>query len=154
MHPLRQLQDLIQARLAAREMVRDAGLGVADQTRFVGALSELGANALDHGGGGNCELSDLSDARHVRLQAVVRDSGGGIADLIEALELLERIGGERGGVKVALISPDELAELRAPVAVMVVANDLCSAEFQQTADGLSNDGRAQMTDMHLLRGVG
>jgi serine/threonine-protein kinase RsbT len=96
MHPLRQLQDLIQARLAAREMVRDAGLGVADQTRFVGALSELGANALDHGGGGNCELSDLSDARHVRLQAVVRDSGGGIADLERALEDGHARGGSQG----------------------------------------------------------
>ena len=80
--------------------------------------------------------------------------GGGVADLVEALELLERIAGEGGGIEVALVGPDELAELRAPVAHVVVADDLGAAEFQQAADGLADHGRAQVADVHLLGGVG
>ena len=53
----------------------------------------------------------------------------------------------------ALVGPDELAELRAPVANVVVANHLGAAEGQQTADGLADDGRAQVADVHLLGGV-
>lgn len=77
--------DLLQARLAARDMAQCAGLGVMDQTRFATAVSELGRNALVHAHGGRCALSDLSDTASVRLQAEVQDSGPGIADLAQAL---------------------------------------------------------------------
>jgi len=36
---------------------------------------------------------------------------------------------------------------------MVVADHLRAAERQQAADGLADDGRAQVADVHLLRGV-
>ncbi len=82
---LRDGEDVLRARLAARELVRQAGLGLTDQTRFAAAVSELGHNALLYGGRGECELSDLSDPGHWRLQACVRDHGPGIADLSGAL---------------------------------------------------------------------
>jgi serine/threonine-protein kinase RsbT len=93
---LRAQADLIVARLAAREMVCAAGLGVVDQTRFATAVSELSSNALHHGGGGECELSDLSDARHIRLQAQVLDRGPGIADIDIAMRDGYSLGGSLG----------------------------------------------------------
>jgi serine/threonine-protein kinase RsbT len=95
--PLQVQADLVLARLAAREMVCRAGLGVVDQTRFATAVSELGGNALRHAGCGECELSDLSDARHVRLQAQVQDQGPGIADTEKALRDGYSLGGSLGG---------------------------------------------------------
>jgi serine/threonine-protein kinase RsbT len=83
---LRVSEDIIRARLSARDMVRDAGLGVMDQTRFATALSELCRNAVRYAVGAGCELTDLSDARHVRLQARVRDRGPGIADVEQAMQ--------------------------------------------------------------------
>jgi serine/threonine-protein kinase RsbT len=82
---LRVSDDIIRARLSARDLVRAAGLGVMDQTRFATAVSELGRNAVRYGVGGECELTDLSDARQVRLQARVSDQGPGIADIELAL---------------------------------------------------------------------
>lgn len=77
--------DIVRARLAARDLVRRAGLGVMDQTRFATAVSELGRNAVRYALKGQCELSDLSDARHVRIQACVSDAGPGIVDIAQAL---------------------------------------------------------------------
>lgn len=73
--------DLLQARLSARALAQQAGLGVMDQTRFATAVSELGRNALVYAAGGLCCLEDRSDASHVRLQAEVRDSGPGIDNI-------------------------------------------------------------------------
>lgn len=83
---LRQGEDIVRARLAARELVRRAGLGVMDQTRFATAVSELGRNAVRYAVHGRCELSDLSDARHWRLQACISDGGPGIADVPRAMQ--------------------------------------------------------------------
>lgn len=82
---LRTGEDIIRARLGARDMARDAGLGVMDQTRFATAVSEIGRNAVRYGVDGACELSDLSDERHFRLQARIRDRGPGIADIALAM---------------------------------------------------------------------
>jgi hypothetical protein len=81
-------------------------------------------------------------------------SAGVVAHLVEALEFLERVAGECGVVELAFVGPDQLAELRAPVADVVVANDAGAAEGEQPADRLADHGRTQMADVHLLRGVG
>ncbi len=83
---LRASDDIVRARVSARDMVRNAGLGVMDQTRFATAVSELGRNAVRYAVGAEIELTDLSDVRHVRLQAQVRDRGPGIADVEQALQ--------------------------------------------------------------------
>ncbi len=77
--------DLIRARLDARELARQAGLGMIDQARFATAVSELGRNAMQYAGGGSCRLRDLSDRRRIRVEAEMRDNGPGIADLDLAL---------------------------------------------------------------------
>ena len=82
---LHAVDDVIRARLAARDLVRQAGLGVLDQARLVTAVSELGRNVVRHARAGLCELADLSDATHIRLRAIVSDTGPGIADLNQAM---------------------------------------------------------------------
>ena len=93
---LRISDDVLRARAAARELVRTTGLGVMDQTRFATAVSELGRNAVRYAQHGQCVLSDLSDARHWRLQAQVSDSGPGIGDLALALQDGYSTGGSLG----------------------------------------------------------
>jgi serine/threonine-protein kinase RsbT len=93
---LRVGEDVVRARLAARDLVRDAGLGPMDQTRFATAVSELGRNAVTYARRGRCELSDLSDARFVRLQACITDDGPGIADIALALQDGYSTGGSLG----------------------------------------------------------
>jgi serine/threonine-protein kinase RsbT len=96
MHELRNGDDIIRARLAARDLVRTAGLRMMDQTRFATAVSELARNAVRYGVGGVCELTDLSDAMQVRMQAQVSDRGPGIADLDLALQDGYSTGGSLG----------------------------------------------------------
>jgi serine/threonine-protein kinase RsbT len=93
---LRAGDDIVRARLAARDLVRDAGLGLMDQTRFATAVSELGRNAVRYAINGRCELIDLSDHLQVRLQARVSDSGPGIADIPLALQDGFSTGGSLG----------------------------------------------------------
>lgn len=93
---LRASADIVRARLAARDLVRSVGLGVMDQTRFATAVSELGRNAVRYARDGVCELIDLSDMRHVRLQARVSDSGPGIVDIALALQDGYSTGGSLG----------------------------------------------------------
>jgi serine/threonine-protein kinase RsbT len=83
---LRSGDDIVRARMAARDLVRQAGLGLMDQTRFATAVSELGRNAVRYGTQGQCVLSDCSDARHWRLQARISDRGPGIASLQLAMQ--------------------------------------------------------------------
>jgi len=56
-----------------------------DQTRIATAVSELVRNALQHGGGGECIIRDVSDERAVRIEIEVVDQGPGIADIEEAM---------------------------------------------------------------------
>jgi serine/threonine-protein kinase RsbT len=96
MHELRNGDDIIRARLAARDLVRTAGLRMMDQTRFATAVSELARNAVRYGVGGVCELTDLSDNLQVRMQAQISDRGPGIADLDLALQDGYSTGGSLG----------------------------------------------------------
>lgn len=77
--------DLLRARVAARTLAAQSGLGVMDQTRFATAVSELSRNALSYAHDGVCELQDVSDDSRIVLQAVVRDQGPGIANVEQAL---------------------------------------------------------------------
>jgi serine/threonine-protein kinase RsbT len=88
--------DIVRARLAAREMVRQAGLGVMDQTRFATAVSELGRNAVRYASQGQCELNDLSDPGHWRLQARISDRGPGILNIAQAMQDGFSTGGSLG----------------------------------------------------------
>ncbi len=83
---LRQQSDIVAARQACREMARELGFGLADQTRLATALSELARNVLQYAGEGVCVVSDESDHQAAVIRVAVEDHGPGIANVDKALE--------------------------------------------------------------------
>jgi serine/threonine-protein kinase RsbT len=57
---------------------------LVDRTKFVTAASELGRNALVHGGGGTMGIEALQKDGRQGLRLVFRDQGPGIPDLDRA----------------------------------------------------------------------
>ncbi|MCD6118763.1 hypothetical protein J7K50_02885 [bacterium] len=96
---LKQSIDIVAARQASREMVRELDLGKADQTRLATAVSELARNVIQYAGEGVCVVTDESDNKTDVIRVVVEDHGPGIADVDKALEsgftgiLLQRLAG-------------------------------------------------------------
>ena len=58
---------------------------VVDRTKFVTAASELGRNALVHGGGGSMQISEVTRDGKVGLRLVFEDQGPGIPDIDRAM---------------------------------------------------------------------
>ncbi|MFH1532923.1 MAG: ATP-binding protein [Pseudomonadota bacterium] len=79
--PILKDADVVIARRAARDLARDAGLGIADQTRLATAVSELARNALQHGGGGLCTLRQATENGQVVIGVELEDGGPGIEDV-------------------------------------------------------------------------
>jgi serine/threonine-protein kinase RsbT len=106
--------DIVGARLAARRMAREAGLGPLEQARLVTALTEVGTNAVLYAGGGVCQLADLSDARQLRLQVLVCDRGPGIPNIDRVLRDGYALGGSLGGGLPGVRRMVDVFELQAP----------------------------------------
>ena len=83
---LKQSSDIVAARQACREMVRELGFGSADQTRLATAVSELARNVIQYAGEGVCVVTEESDKETAVICVVVEDHGPGIADMDKALE--------------------------------------------------------------------
>lgn len=83
---IREEDDIVRVRRAARERARALGFGTTDQTRIMTAASELARNALRHGGGGEATIERAEDGERVGIRLVFEDRGPGIADLAAALE--------------------------------------------------------------------
>jgi serine/threonine-protein kinase RsbT len=83
--PLTSQEEVVLARQAVRQWAQRVRFGIVDQTKIVTAASELGRNALVHGGGGHLvlEVVDNGSRRGLRLSFV--DSGPGISDMDAAL---------------------------------------------------------------------
>lgn len=79
-------KDIIVCRQKAREIAVASGFGLADQTRLATAVSELARNALEHGGGGFCEISSCEKNGCDGICVVIEDSGPGIGDVEQALQ--------------------------------------------------------------------
>ncbi len=93
---LRAETDIIAARQAGRDMAREYGLGLADQTRLATAISELARNAIQYAGGGICIVNAESNVSSVKIQVVVEDHGPGIPDIEKAMEYGFSSGGGLG----------------------------------------------------------
>ena len=72
-----------------------------------------------------------------------------------AVELLQ-IGQFEGGIVFLLFHQigHQHAELRAPVAHMVLADDLVPQKVQHTRQAVTDDGRTQVADVHFFGQVG
>jgi serine/threonine-protein kinase RsbT len=83
--PLRTDDDVVRVRQVVREWAVGAGFSLVDQTKIVTAASELGRNALIHGGGGMVRLQALNDGPKRGLRLVFEDEGPGIASIEQAI---------------------------------------------------------------------
>ncbi|MDX8411132.1 MAG: anti-sigma regulatory factor [Mariprofundaceae bacterium] len=78
--------DIIFCRQKVREIAVAWGFGLADQTRLATAVSELTRNALEHGGGGSCQIVPCQKNGRDGIRVVIEDNGPGIADIAQALQ--------------------------------------------------------------------
>lgn len=83
--PINVESDIIGARQAGRDMARQLGFGLADQTRLATAISELARNVIKYAQKGECIVRDESDAKMIRVKVEVVDEGPGISDVKKAM---------------------------------------------------------------------
>lgn len=77
---------IITARGATRELARELGFGVVDQTRIATAVSEVVRNVVEYAGSGRIELRVLERGSSVGLEIIVRDKGPGIDNIERVLQ--------------------------------------------------------------------
>jgi serine/threonine-protein kinase RsbT len=83
--PLRNEHDIVLSRQTVRQLAKEAGFSLVDQTKFVTAASELARNALIYGGGGDLKWETLLDGIRRGVRLSFEDHGPGIPDLALAL---------------------------------------------------------------------
>jgi serine/threonine-protein kinase RsbT len=84
--PIRSDGDVVLVRQQVRAWAVGQGFGLVDQTKIVTAASELGRNALIHGGGGSVRLEALNDGPRKGLRLTFEDRGPGIPDIELAMK--------------------------------------------------------------------
>jgi serine/threonine-protein kinase RsbT len=77
--------DVVFVRQKVRAWAIDLKLSLVDQTKLVTAASELGRNTLEHGGGGEMEIAEVSNGIRKGIRLTFSDKGPGISDIKQAL---------------------------------------------------------------------
>lgn len=85
MHEIRNQDQLGRARRLVQDQAARLGFSATDRTKLVTAASELGRNALVHGGGGSMTVAELEQEGRRGLQLVFEDQGPGIANIDQAM---------------------------------------------------------------------
>ncbi len=83
--PIATSNDVVVVRQKVRALALQVGLSLVDQTKIVTAASELGRNTLEHGLGGQVDVSLVTNGARRGIQLSFQDSGPGIADIELAL---------------------------------------------------------------------
>jgi serine/threonine-protein kinase RsbT len=79
---LRTQEDVVRLRQVVREQAVAQRFSLVEQTKLITAASELGRNAVLHGGGGRVGIGVVTDAAGRRgLRLRFEDQGPGIADI-------------------------------------------------------------------------
>lgn len=82
---LRDSDDVVLVRQAARTRAVALGFNIVDQTKIVTASSELARNTVDYGGGGIALVESIRNGAKTGLRLVFEDQGPGIPDISLAL---------------------------------------------------------------------
>jgi serine/threonine-protein kinase RsbT len=83
--PIKNSTDVVFVRQKVRAWAIDLKLSLVDQTKLVTAASELGRNTLEHGGGGEMEIAEVTNGIRKGIRLTFSDKGPGISDLKQAL---------------------------------------------------------------------
>lgn len=83
--PIKDSSDVVFVRQRVRVWATDMKLSLVDQTKLVTAASELGRNTLEHGGGGELEISEVVNGLRKGIKLKFSDKGPGIPDIKLAL---------------------------------------------------------------------
>jgi serine/threonine-protein kinase RsbT len=83
--PIKDSSDVVFVRQRVRVWAIDLKLSLVDQTKLVTAASELGRNTLEHGGGGELVISEVTNSLRRGIKLVFSDKGPGIPDIKLAL---------------------------------------------------------------------
>jgi serine/threonine-protein kinase RsbT len=82
---LRNSEDIVRVRQAARAWALALGFSLVDQTKIVTATSELARNTIEHGRGGSVRMRCLANGIRKGLRLDFIDTGPGIANIEVAL---------------------------------------------------------------------
>jgi serine/threonine-protein kinase RsbT len=82
---IRTEEDIIISRAAAKELAREVGFGIVDQTKIATAISELTRNIVKYAGDGLLYLEVVSRNQQPGLEITCEDRGPGIVDIEAAL---------------------------------------------------------------------
>src|SRR5664280_849274 len=77
----------------------------------------------------------------------------GIHELVEPFHFGNRIGLESGGVQMFFPADEQFAELRAPIADVIVGDDAVAEQAQRAREAIAEDGRTNVADVHRLGDV-
>lgn len=83
--PIRNEDDVILVRRKARLLAQERGFDAFATAALTTAASELGRNALVHGGGGDAVIEHLADGTRSGIRVTFTDRGPGIADIARVL---------------------------------------------------------------------
>jgi len=83
--PLQSSEHVVTVRQAVRQRAVELGFSLVDQTKIITAASELGRNAIQHGGGGHATVEVINDGSRRGLRLTFEDKGPGIADIAVAM---------------------------------------------------------------------
>jgi serine/threonine-protein kinase RsbT len=79
-------EDVVLVRQAVRQWAADLGFSLVNQTKLVTAASELGRNAVLHGGGGSARIETVVRNGRSGIRVTFEDSGPGIANIEQAMK--------------------------------------------------------------------
>jgi hypothetical protein len=76
-----------------------------------------------------------------------------VHQFVKPLHLADGVALQRRFIKMLFPADDELAELRAPVADVVIGDDVVPRKAQQTRHSIADDGRTNVADVHRLSDI-
>lgn len=94
--PIDHEEDIITARQKGRDLAKEIGFGIVDQSRIPTAISELARNIIRYAGSGVVRIARVSSGVRDGIEIVAEDRGPGIPDVSRALQEGYSTGGGLG----------------------------------------------------------
>ncbi|MBF0525934.1 MAG: anti-sigma regulatory factor [Deltaproteobacteria bacterium] len=83
---IKTVEDIVASRSLAKEMAKEIGFGIVDQTKIATVISELTRNIIKYAVEGLLQISIIESINRKGLEIICEDRGPGIADIELALK--------------------------------------------------------------------